>query len=50
MAFASDNLTAKFNAQSYGGRIETGYRIGSTFAAVTPYAAVQAQAFTTPHL
>ena len=26
ISFASDQLTAKFNAQSYGGRIEAGYR------------------------
>ena len=25
-AFAGDHLTAKFNAQSYGGRLEGGYR------------------------
>jgi uncharacterized protein with beta-barrel porin domain len=48
MAFAFDHLTANFNAQSYGGRIETGYRIASAFVAVTPYAAIQAQAFETP--
>jgi autotransporter-associated beta strand protein len=47
-SFASDRLTAKFDAQSYGGRIETGYRIVTGFAAVTPYAAVTAQLFTGP--
>jgi uncharacterized protein with beta-barrel porin domain len=48
VAFASDHLTANFNARSYGGRIETGYRLASPFVAVTPYAAIQAQAFATP--
>jgi autotransporter-associated beta strand protein len=47
-SFASDRLTASFNAQSYGGRLEAGYRIASSFAAVTPYAAVNAQLFDTP--
>jgi len=45
----NDQLTARFNGQSYGGRLEGGYR----FAAwpgfgVTPYAAVQSQSFHTP--
>lgn len=48
MAFASNHLTASFNAQSYGGRGEAGYRIASPLVAVTPYAAVQSQAFVTP--
>jgi outer membrane autotransporter protein len=47
-AFAFDQLTAKFNAQSYGGRVEAGYRVASPFVSVTPYGAVQAQAFRTP--
>jgi uncharacterized protein with beta-barrel porin domain len=47
-AFAGDHLTASFNAQSLGGRIEGGYRIGSVFGALTPYAAVQVQSFRTP--
>jgi autotransporter-associated beta strand protein/T5SS/PEP-CTERM-associated repeat protein len=47
-AFAGDHLTASFNAQSLGGRIESGYRIGTVFGALTPYAAVQAQSFRTP--
>jgi autotransporter-associated beta strand protein/YVTN family beta-propeller protein len=49
IAFAGDQLDARFNAQSYGARIETGYRYAVLPAAgVTPYAAVQAQAFNTP--
>ena len=48
-AFAGDQLTARFNAQSYGGRLEAGYRYAvlSSFG-VTPYAALQAQSFHTP--
>jgi outer membrane autotransporter protein len=43
-----DHLTADFNAQSYGGRLEGGYRIATAFAGITPYAAIQAQSFHTP--
>jgi autotransporter-associated beta strand protein len=48
-AFAGDQLTASFNAQSYGGRIEAGYRyaLPATWA-VTPYGALQVQNFHTP--
>jgi outer membrane autotransporter protein len=45
----ADQLTASFNAQSYGGRIEGGYRFAVTPASgITPYAALQAQSFRTP--
>jgi autotransporter-associated beta strand protein len=47
-AFAADHLTAKFNAQSYGGRIEGGYRFATYYGGITPYAAVQTQSFHTP--
>src|SRR5215510_6434655 len=30
-AFAGDHLTASFNAQSYGGRVEGGYRFATFF-------------------
>ena len=43
-----DHLTANFNAQSFGGRIETGYRYGLASVGVTPYAALQAQTSTRP--
>ena len=43
-----DHLTADFNAQSYGGRVEGGYRFGTYYGGVTPYAAIQAQSFHTP--
>jgi autotransporter-associated beta strand protein len=43
-----DRLTASFNAQSYGGRIESGYRFGTPYGGITPYAAIQAQSFHTP--
>jgi uncharacterized protein with beta-barrel porin domain len=47
-ALAGSQLSASFSAQSYGGRIEAGYRLAGPVVAVTPYAAVQALAFTTP--
>jgi autotransporter-associated beta strand protein len=47
-AFAGDHLTASFNAQSLGGRVEGGYRFATMFGGLTPYAAVQAQSFRTP--
>ena len=43
--FATD-----FNAHSYGGRAEAGYHLGWPVFTVTPYAAVQAQAFDIPSL
>jgi uncharacterized protein with beta-barrel porin domain len=44
-----DELTARFDAQSFGGRVEGGYRLAwPMVATVTPYAAVQAQSFFTP--
>jgi autotransporter-associated beta strand protein len=43
-----DHLTANFNAQSYGGRLEGGYRFGTSYGGITPYAAIQAQSFHTP--
>jgi outer membrane autotransporter protein len=51
-AALGDQLTASFQGQSYGARLEGGYRfampIGGGAAGVTPYAAVQAQRFYTP--
>lgn len=46
--YAADHLTASFNARSYGGRLESGYRFAALPVAVTPYAAAQAQALVTP--
>ena len=46
----TDTLSASYNAQNFGGRLEGGYRL--TFWApfsVIPYAAVQAQSFRTPN-
>jgi autotransporter-associated beta strand protein len=43
-----DHLTADFNAQSYGGRLEGGYRLGTPYGGITPYAAIQTQSFHTP--
>ena len=48
-ALLPDQLTAKFSAQSLGGRLEGGYRIPAGMAfGVIPYAAVQVQGFWTP--
>lgn len=47
-----DNLTAKFQGQSYAARGEAGYRyavpVTGTIVGVTPYAALQVQEFHTP--
>ena len=47
-----DDLTANFAGQSYGGRLEAGYRygvtMGGTIVGATPYAAIQTQWFHTP--
>ena len=43
-----DHLTANFAAQSYGGRLEGGYRFASPYLGITPYAAIQAQSLHTP--
>jgi len=44
-----DQLTASFNAQSFGGRVEAGYRYAVQPAiGVAPYAALQAQTVHTP--
>jgi outer membrane autotransporter protein len=47
-AFAGDHLQASFDAQSFGGRIEGGYRFATGLAGITPYAALQAQRFQAP--
>ena len=45
-----DALTANFDAQSYGGRLEGGYRFAVLPAlGVTPYTALQVQNFHTPN-
>ncbi len=47
-----DQLTARFGAQSYGLRLEGGYRqavpLTGAIVGIAPYAALQAQAFHTP--
>ncbi|MGP0093496.1 MAG: autotransporter domain-containing protein, partial [Xanthobacteraceae bacterium] len=49
IAFGGDQLAARFNAQNYGGRIETGYRLAALqTTGVSPFAAVQAQYFHAP--
>jgi outer membrane autotransporter protein len=47
-AFAGDHLTASFNAQSLGARVESGYRFATVYGGLTPYAAIQAQSFHMP--
>ncbi|MCA1456606.1 autotransporter outer membrane beta-barrel domain-containing protein [Bradyrhizobium sp. BRP22] len=41
-------LGASFDAVNYGGRVEGGYRFDTPAAGITPYAAVQVQAFHLP--
>jgi outer membrane autotransporter protein len=41
----ADTLKAQFDAQSFGGRLEGGWRFNLAPVTVTPYAAAQAQAF-----
>jgi len=48
IAFAGDRLTARFSAQSYGGRVEAGYRYAMPEIGVTPYGALQVQSFHAP--
>jgi outer membrane autotransporter protein len=47
-----DELTASFSGQSYGGRVETGYRyavpVSGAVIGIGPYAAAQTQWFRTP--
>ena len=43
-----DSYSANFNAQGYGGRLESGYHIALSPFAFTPYTALQLQAFETP--
>jgi uncharacterized protein YhjY with autotransporter beta-barrel domain len=46
---AVDTLNAGFNAQSWGGRAEAGYRIAWASVNLAPYVALQAQTFSTPN-
>src|SRR5262249_46721073 len=47
-AFANDHLQSAFNAQSYGARVEAGWRYSMPMVMVTPYVAGVAQRFATP--
>jgi uncharacterized protein with beta-barrel porin domain len=48
-AALGDQLTSRFNAQSYGARLEVGYRYAAQSSiGITPYAALQAQSIHTP--
>ena len=44
----NDVLAAKFWGENYGGRIEGGYRLGTAPVDVTPYVALQIDAFRAP--
>lgn len=44
----TDRLHAGFNAHTFAARAETGYRVSTGFANVTPYAAVQSTSFMLP--
>ncbi|MBV9630170.1 MAG: autotransporter domain-containing protein, partial [Xanthobacteraceae bacterium] len=46
---AIDSLNANFNAQSWAGRLEGGYRFAWGTVNLAPYAAFQAQNFSTPN-
>ncbi|MFD2181302.1 autotransporter domain-containing protein [Rhodoplanes azumiensis] len=46
--FGGSRLAARYEAQSYGGRAEAGWRLGWLGVGLAPYAAVQAQAFVMP--
>jgi autotransporter-associated beta strand protein len=43
-----NRLTADFDAQSFGGRLEGGWRLGTPVIGITPYAALQGQSFHVP--
>jgi outer membrane autotransporter protein len=43
-----DEYNASFNAQSYSGRVESGYHIALSALTLTPYAALQVQDFEAP--
>ena len=48
-AFTGETLDGSFNAQSYGARLETGYRYAlNERLGLSPYVAVEAQSFQTP--
>src|SRR5262249_6808345 len=47
-AFAGDHLTASFNAQSFGGRVEGGYRFATIYGGLTPHAPIPSPTLHTP--
>lgn len=48
LSLVNATYTAGFKAQSFGGRVETGYRVATPLVGITPYAAFQVQSFITP--
>ena len=47
-ALGGTQITADMKGQSWAGRLETGYKLTTTYGAWSPYAALQAQSFHTP--
>jgi uncharacterized protein with beta-barrel porin domain len=47
-AVGTEQMTASFQAQNFGGRLETGHRFDTAWFGITPYAAAQAQQFNAP--
>ena len=47
-AFSGQQLKGNFDAQNFGGRVETGYRVAMGDHAITPYGALQVQQLSTP--
>jgi uncharacterized protein with beta-barrel porin domain len=44
----TDQLRASFNANTFSGRVEAGYRVATAFGGLTPCAALQATSFVLP--
>jgi outer membrane autotransporter protein len=42
------HLTGRFTGQAFGGRLESGYRFGTSLGGITPYAALQGALFQAP--
>jgi uncharacterized protein with beta-barrel porin domain len=49
LQFMNGIYTAGFNAHNVGARIESGYRFATPVVGITPYAAIQGNAFFTPN-
>jgi outer membrane autotransporter protein len=47
-SYAGDALSGSFDAQSFGGRVESGYRFATPLGGITPYGAFEAESFHMP--